>query len=68
MSGVSKKLYFQITFVVFSIVGVVHLIRAVSDWPFIVGDYILPVWFSYLAGILLLYLATHAYRYFRKGK
>jgi hypothetical protein len=64
----TKRLYFQTTFMLFVPVGTIHLVRAVSGWTLIIGDYELPIWLSYAAGIFLLYLSTHAYRYYQKSK
>ena len=51
MSKLKKVLIGNI--VIFSIVGMFHLIRAVSGWSLESGPYTFPAWYSYLAVVLL---------------
>ena len=60
-----KKFYITVG-IIFGIVGILHLYRAVSSWTLAVQGFDIPVWFSLVAGILILFLAYWAFRLSRK--
>jgi len=47
--------------VIFALIALLHLIRAVLRWDASVLKFEIPVYFSYLAAIILGYLAWHMY-------
>ena len=60
------KTFLQVTGIVFGIVGVLHLYRAISSWTLIVEGFTIPVWFSFVAGVLILGLSYWAFKLARK--
>jgi hypothetical protein len=53
----NKQTFIKIATVIFAIVGVVHIYRAINDLPFVVAGWIVPVSLSWFAGLLALVLA-----------
>lgn len=51
---------------VFGVIALVHLIRAVFGWEAIIGNFNVPVYFSYIAFIVAGYLSWHMYNSSRK--
>lgn len=51
---------------VFGVIALVHLIRAVFGWEAIIGNFNVPVYFSYIAFIAAGYLSWHMYNSSRK--
>ena len=49
MSGVN---YSRLAGVVFAIVALLQLARAVAGWPITIGDIVVPVWASYIACVV----------------
>lgn len=47
---------------IFLFVGVLHGIRAGYGWEVIIGGWMVPIWVSWLAAIVLLILALYAIR------
>lgn len=62
----NKQTFIKIATVIFAIVGVVHIYRAMSDLPFVVAGWVVPVSLSWFAGLLALILAYSGYRYWKK--
>jgi hypothetical protein len=62
----NKQTFIKIATVIFAIVGVVHIYRAINDLPFVVAGWIVPVSLSWFAGLLALVLAYSGYRYWKK--
>jgi hypothetical protein len=62
----SKKNFFLTAGTIFLIVGILHLYRAISEWSLTVQDFTIPVWFSAVAGILILSLAIWAFKLSKK--
>ena len=52
--------------IIFLIVGVLHLLRAVMSWPMKVDNFMIAVWFSYLAGVILLLMGIWAFKLKKK--
>ncbi|MBI2448368.1 hypothetical protein HYV44_02290 [Candidatus Microgenomates bacterium] len=46
---------------IFAIVGVLHLIRAALSWELLIADWALPLWASWVGGIVLVILAYNAF-------
>ncbi|MEM3126844.1 MAG: hypothetical protein QW331_02130 [Candidatus Woesearchaeota archaeon] len=55
------KQLLQINAVVFGIVALLHLWRSFAEWPAQIGDFMLPVWASYIAVIVAAWLAYANY-------
>jgi hypothetical protein len=62
----SPKSYFLVTAVVFSLIGLLHLLRIVVGWEAVVGGWSIPMWLSWVAMIVTAVLAvqgfTHGWR------
>jgi hypothetical protein len=46
------QLYLVISAIVFGLVAIIHLIRAVNGWSFVIGPITIPVWGSWIGFIL----------------
>lgn len=62
----SKNNFVKIATVIFTIVGLVHLYRAINDLPVVFGGWMVPTSLSWFAGLLALLLAYSGYRYWSK--
>lgn len=47
--------------VVFGIIALLHLLRAIFSWPARIANFDVPVWLSYIAIVVAGYLAWHMY-------
>jgi hypothetical protein len=54
--------YVAISGTVFGAVAVLHFIRVVNQWPFVIGPWSLPLWVSWLGTIVPLVLCLWAFR------
>jgi len=63
----SKNLYLKEVAIIFLVIGVLHLWRAISSWPMNIGSWVVPIWASYVAGIILLLLSWKGF-YLSKGE
>jgi uncharacterized protein YacL len=61
-----RKSYVLVTAIVFSVVGLLHLLRIVLGWEAVVEGWSIPMWLSWVAMILTAVLAyygfTHGWR------
>lgn len=48
--------------VVFTLVSILQLLRALNQWPVEVGDWYVPLWASWLAAVLAGALAVWGFR------
>jgi len=48
--------------VLFIIVGVIHLLRALFQWQFVIGNFEVPISWSFVAFLLLGFLAISSFR------
>lgn len=48
--------------VLFFFAGSLHVVRAFSGWDLLIGDFAVPVWFSWLLGLIALYMSWSGYR------
>jgi hypothetical protein len=62
----NKQTFIKVATVVFTIVGVVHLYRAINGLPVVFDTWMVPVSLSWFAGLLALLLAYSGYRYWSK--
>jgi hypothetical protein len=51
----------------FTIVGLVHLLRAIQGWPVELGTLTIPVWLSGVAFVISAALATWGFSFLRKA-
>lgn len=61
-----QKTYLLIVAIIFSIVAMVHLLRIIFEWTFIIENWAAPLWLSILPVILLGYLAYEGFRIIKK--
>ena len=61
----NRRSYFLVTAVVFSVVGLVHLLRIVLGWDAVIGGWSVPMWLSWLG---LVVSAVFAYYGFTHGR
>ena len=64
----SSSQYFLFSGIVFTIVAIGHLARLVYQIPVLIGSYTLPMWPSYLALIVPVFLAVTAFRLWRAAE
>jgi len=50
----------------FGIMALLHFLRSIFNWPASIGNLNVPVWLSYIAVVVLGYLAWHMYSAGRK--
>lgn len=55
------RAYSLVSGVVFAIVALVHLIRALAQWPAQVGTWTMPLWVSWVAFVVAGMLAAWAF-------
>ena len=58
--------YVMASAIVFTIAGLVHLLRAIQGWPVELGTWMVPVWLSGVAFVLSGGLATWGFSFLRK--
>jgi hypothetical protein len=61
-----EKNFHKTAGIVFLVVGVLHVLRAVMSWPLKVDTFDIGVWFSYLVGIVILWLSYWAFKLGKK--
>jgi len=63
MKKEGKKSFFIVVGILFLIVSLLHLTRAVLSWQVILGNYEVPILFSYAAFILLIILSILSFKF-----
>jgi hypothetical protein len=62
----NRKSYFLVAAIVFSVIGLLHLLRIVLGWEAVVEGWRIPMWLSWLAmiatAVLAYYGFTHGWR------
>ncbi|MBI2819781.1 MAG: hypothetical protein HYX73_07365 [Acidobacteria bacterium] len=58
----SQKTFLLTVAVLFSLIGLLHLLRLVFGWEAIVGGLIVPMWISWVAILVTGYLAYEGLR------
>ena len=48
--------------VIFGVIALLHLMRAVFGWDLRIGGWHVPVWLSYIAAVVAGYLSWHMYK------
>lgn len=57
-----RDTYRLVSGIVFGIVAILQIVRAVNDWPVQVGPIAVPVWFSWVAVVVAGTLSVWAFR------
>lgn len=65
VGDMKQKTFFQVSGLIFTTVAVLHLMRLLLGWEVVMGNYVIPMWASYLALPLAAYLAYSAYKLMR---
>jgi len=58
----NQKTFSTITLVVFLLIALLHVLRLVYGWSVVMGGFEVPMWMSYPAATLFVYLAYSAFR------
>ncbi len=58
----NTKNYFLVTALIFSVIGVLHLLRIVYVWEAAIGGWMLPMWLSWIALAVAGWLAYHGFK------
>ena len=48
--------------VIFGIIGLLHLLRSIFGWEANIGNFSVPLYFSYVAVVVAGYLSWHMYK------
>ncbi len=54
-----QKTYNVITSIIFIIVGVMHLLRAINGWALVIGTWTAPLWVSWVGVLVALILVIY---------
>jgi hypothetical protein len=57
-----RDTYRLISGIIFGVVAIIQIIRAISEWPVQIGPYAVPVWFSWVAFVVAGALCVTAFR------
>ena len=57
----NQKTFSTITLVVFLLIALLHVLRLVYGWSVVMGGFEVPMWMSYPAATLFVYLAYSAF-------
>jgi hypothetical protein len=58
--------YATVSGIIFGVVALIQLIRAVEEWAVQIGPYAVPVWFSWIAFVVAGSLCVWAFRSARR--
>jgi len=61
----NQKTFNSTTGVIFLVIGILHILRIANSWPASIGTFVIPMWLSWIAGLLAVYLAYHGLK--RRG-
>ena len=57
-----KNQLLLIASVIFGVIGALHLLRSVFGWEAVIGNFNVPLYFSYIAVVVALYLSFSMYK------
>ena len=57
-----NEMYVRVSGIIFLIVGVVHAARSLYGWEANIGAWMVPMWVSWAATVIALFLASAAWR------
>jgi len=58
----NKNQSLKLASVIFGIVALLHLIRAILRWSVVIGNFNVPVYFSYIAAVVIGFLSWWMYK------
>jgi len=58
----NQKPYLLLSAVIFGLVGIMHLLRAINGWIFQIGDWSAPATISWAAGAVAILLSIWGFR------
>jgi len=58
----NKNQLLLIASVIFGVVGFLHLLRSLFGWEAVIGNFNVPLYFSYIAVVVAFYLSFSMYR------
>jgi len=61
----SQKIYYYTVSSIFFIIAVLHLTRIIYSWPAVMGGVLIPMWVSWAAVVIALYLAVRGWMFAR---
>ena len=61
-----KNQSLMVAAIIFGIIALLHLLRSVLSWEATINDFNVPVWMSYIAVVVVGYLAWHMYNASKK--
>ncbi len=56
ISRMGKQTYYKVVSVVFLMIALLHFLRGIFKWEAIIGSAAIPVWFSWVAVVIAVYL------------
>ena len=62
MKVMNRKTFSLVTGAIFSVIAVLHLLRAVLGWNAVIGSFTIPMWLSWVALVVTVYLAYTAFK------
>ena len=62
MKAMNQKTFSTVVGVIFAVIAVMHLLRAVLGWNAVVGSFTVPMWLSWVAMVGAGFLAYSAFR------
>jgi hypothetical protein len=57
-----KNMYYRTVSVIFGALAIAHAARVYYGWEAQVGEYVIPVWFSWVAVVVAGYLAVRGWQ------
>jgi hypothetical protein len=57
-----QNLFYSITGIIFSLIAAIHLLRIFYGWDAVIGGWSLPMWPSWLAVIIAVFIAYNAFK------
>ena len=57
-----KNKLLLIASVIFGVVGFLHLLRSIFGWEAVIGNFNVPLYFSYIAVVVAFYLSFSMYK------
>jgi hypothetical protein len=57
-----RNTYLLVSGIVFGMVALLQFVRAINQWPVQVQAFVVPIWFSWIAGALTALLCVWAFR------
>ena len=60
------KIFLVIVSIIFLIIGILHLTRAILQWPASINNFDLPIWLSYISAVIAIFLAYSGFRLINK--